>query len=242
MKIIATIALIITFIPVSFINAAAVYKPLVGIPGVDTTNFDSFISTLYALSISIAGLLAVLKIILAGIKYMTTDIVPSKGAAKEEIKGALIGLVVVLSAVLILTVINPNITNVDLTLSPAIERTNSGSGPAATVTPPTIIDASVYTYIRTQYSSTEQKQLFQKNCTDANYHPEPDGKNMVIRCYKTGVGKAYTREIICGNSNSLACNDQKLIDNAKAKCVSRTDGVFTVDPENIKEGVCIFSK
>jgi len=97
--------------------AAPQYTPIVGLPGVPTdASFDTYINALYGLSISIAALLAVIKIVIAGVKYMLTDIVTSKGAAKEDIKGALLGLLIVIGAVLILTVINPNLANVNIPL------------------------------------------------------------------------------------------------------------------------------
>jgi hypothetical protein len=91
---------------------AAEYKPLVGIPGIeDQLTFDSYINALYALSISIAGLLAVIKLIIAGLKWMLTGLVTTKQEAISDIQGAVFGLVIVLSAVVILNTINPNITS-----------------------------------------------------------------------------------------------------------------------------------
>ncbi len=94
------------------------YSPLVGLPGVDpnTSDFSAFVNALYALSISIAALLAVIKIVIAGVKWMLTDIVPAKSEAKKDIQGALTGLIIVLSAVLILTVINSNLVDVKMSI------------------------------------------------------------------------------------------------------------------------------
>ncbi len=100
-----------------FTNAAE-YNPLVVIPNITNPNldFNGYINSLYILAISIAGLLAVIKVLIAGVKWMTSDIITSKSEAKKEIQGALLGLTVVLAAVLILDVINPDITNVNLSL------------------------------------------------------------------------------------------------------------------------------
>ena len=111
------------------------YKPLVGIPGVNpNSDFDTYINTLYALSISIAALLAVIKIIIAGVKWMLTDVVTSKENAKRDIKGALLGLLVVLGAVLILTVINPDILKVNFSLDTVSTTTTSDSTTLLTAT------------------------------------------------------------------------------------------------------------
>jgi len=90
------------------------YQPLVGIPQLQGQDgFNGYINAVYAMFISIAALLAVVKIIVAGVKYMFSDIATQKSDAKKDIRGALLGLVIVLAAVLILTIINPNLTNFD---------------------------------------------------------------------------------------------------------------------------------
>lgn len=97
----------------------AQYQPLVGIPGVsDPQNFDEYLQSIYATAISLAALLAVIKIVIAGVKWMTTDIVTSKSDAKKDIEGAVFGLLIILGAVLILYIINPDIGDVDLTFAP----------------------------------------------------------------------------------------------------------------------------
>jgi hypothetical protein len=54
--------------------------------------------------------LAVLKITIAGVKYMLSDVVTSKESAKKDIQGALFGLLIVLAAVIILNTINPSLS------------------------------------------------------------------------------------------------------------------------------------
>lgn len=116
------------------------FTPLVGIPGVTDgeLNFSTYINTLYTLSISIAGLLAVIKIIIAGVKYMLSDVVTNKQEAIGDIKGALLGLLIVLAAVVVLNTINPQLTRSTLFLTPASEAPANNS-PRATRSPlPTI--------------------------------------------------------------------------------------------------------
>lgn len=120
------IFILLTILTVPTIAFAQSNNYLVGVPGLDgeNANFDTYINSLYALFIGVAALLAVVKIIIAGVKYMFSDVVPQKSQAKQDIKGALIGLVVVLSAVLILNVINPDLTGFNLD----VERVESGPG------------------------------------------------------------------------------------------------------------------
>lgn len=111
--------------------AQPVFKPLVGVPGVTDPhiNFNDYINTIYALSISIAALLAVIKIIIAGVKWMLSDVVTSKQEAKGEIQGALLGLLIIASAFLILNEINPNLTKTSLITSKVDRPTNYNTTP-----------------------------------------------------------------------------------------------------------------
>jgi hypothetical protein len=109
--------------------ALAQFKPLVGIPGIDpSAGFSDYINALYALSISIAGLLAVIKIIIAGVKYMLSDVVSTKSDAKGDIQGALIGLLIIISAVVVLNQINPQLTQSKLFLTPVSPVPGPGDG------------------------------------------------------------------------------------------------------------------
>ena len=88
------------------------FIPLVGIPGINTqtsASLPGYINALYTAAISIAAFMAVVKIIFAGVKYMVSDIANTKEDAKKDIRGALIGLLIVLGAVLILNTINPQL-------------------------------------------------------------------------------------------------------------------------------------
>jgi hypothetical protein len=110
--------ILVVVIPTSVL--AQSFVPLVGIPGVDPNDpsLGTYINAIYRLAISLAALLAVIKIVFAGAKYMLTDIVPGKEEAKKDIQGALIGLLIVLAAVLILTTVNSDLTKTDLLITP----------------------------------------------------------------------------------------------------------------------------
>lgn len=95
-----------------------VYAPLVNIPGNQAGGFEQYINFLYGVSISIAALLAVVKIIIAGAKYMISDVVSNKGSAIEDIQGAILGLLLILGAVIILEFINPQLINGNIKFQP----------------------------------------------------------------------------------------------------------------------------
>jgi len=108
--------LIFCFLVLPSLVAAADFVSIVGIPGIPDNgqNLGQYFNAIYKLSISLAALLAVVKIVGAGAKYMLTDIVPAKGEALADIKGALLGLLVIIGAVLILGTINYDITHTSL--------------------------------------------------------------------------------------------------------------------------------
>ncbi|MEZ4194900.1 MAG: hypothetical protein R3B53_00670 [Candidatus Paceibacterota bacterium] len=140
--------LVVTFLlPTALVLAATPVKTLVGIPGITDTDlsFGNYINALYGLSISIAALLAVIKIIIAGMKYMLSDIVTSKADAIKDIRGALLGLLIVISAVLVLNIINPQLTQtnvfqdikkINATPSSLVGSGNVSGGPLPTQSTP----------------------------------------------------------------------------------------------------------
>lgn len=111
------------------------YAPLVVIDGLtNATNggsFSDYIDFLYGLSIAIAALLAVIKIIVAGVKYMMSSLPGTKGNAKSEIQGALLGLLLILGAYLILNTINPALTKTTVNFQSLKENPKYANRPAA---------------------------------------------------------------------------------------------------------------
>ena len=117
-------------------GAPRTYQPLVGIPGISNaaSDFGKYINQLFFLSISIAALLAVIKIILAGVQWMLSDVVTSKSQAKADIWGAVLGLLIIVSSVLILNTINPNLTK--LNVLAGAQKLGAVSSPIRATTPP----------------------------------------------------------------------------------------------------------
>lgn len=111
---------------VGVVHAASDYTPLASVPFLENganPNTTDYINALYKLSITIAALMVVVKLILAGVKYMFSEMVTSKEEAKKDIRNALLGLLIILSAVLILNTINPQLTNIGfLTGAKQIQR------------------------------------------------------------------------------------------------------------------------
>ncbi|GEM_PF-5688066 len=127
-KIVAkTIILIITLtlIATPFLIFAqdAGYVPLAPIPGVtpeagEKINLVSYLSGAFAILIGIAGVLAVIVIMIGGIQYITTDSFTGKEEGKEKITKAVLGLILAIAAYLILYTINPNILSLRIGIEP----------------------------------------------------------------------------------------------------------------------------
>ncbi|MBI2065750.1 MAG: TrbC/VirB2 family protein [Candidatus Zambryskibacteria bacterium] len=81
-----------------------------------TTKAGPYIAGIFTLIIAIAGGLAVLRIIFGGIKYMSTDAFGEKSEAKNIIETAIWGLLLAMSAWLILYTINPKLVNFDFSI------------------------------------------------------------------------------------------------------------------------------
>jgi len=97
--------------------AFAEYVPLspsLPLIGRNFGDLNSLLNNLLTIAVAVAALLAVIMIAIGGFKYMTTDSVFAISGAKEQIANAVIGLLIVISAILILWTINPNIVNLNL--------------------------------------------------------------------------------------------------------------------------------
>ncbi len=102
-------------------NASAVggtpYVPLAPItgylPSTTSDNLTGYLNGLFRLGVAIATGLAVVMIVLGGIKYMSTDAIGGKEDGKDKITSALWGLLIALGAYLLLNTINPQLLNTE---------------------------------------------------------------------------------------------------------------------------------
>lgn len=107
------------------------YTPLAPLPGTTsgdcvkdedgkisdcTTDIQTYLPGVFKLAIGIAGVLAVLMIIIGGVQYITTDAIQGKSEGKERIQNALWGLVLVLVSWILLYTINPKLTVFNLNI------------------------------------------------------------------------------------------------------------------------------
>ncbi len=113
-----TAFILMTITPIMVLAQAAgpgvsTFQDLPGLENVSNLTTQQYIDALYVIAIVAASILAVFKLIMAGVKYMLSEVVTNKQKAKDDIRGALLGLLLILVAVTLLNTINPNLTNLD---------------------------------------------------------------------------------------------------------------------------------
>ena len=80
----------------------------------ENTSLGCYVNAVFNIAIMVSVVLAVIMIIIDGFKYMTTEAVGNKKDALGGIRQALFGLILLLASWLILHVINPQITNLNV--------------------------------------------------------------------------------------------------------------------------------
>jgi type IV secretory pathway VirB2 component (pilin) len=75
---------------------------------------SGYLNVMIRIFIGLCAVLAVVMIVIGGIEYMTSELVSSKEAGKERIRGAIFGLLLALGAWTLLNQINPDILNTNL--------------------------------------------------------------------------------------------------------------------------------
>jgi len=77
-------------------------------------SLGEYLNEIFTFTLAIAALLAVIRITMGGITYMTSSSGGATGEARETIKSAVLGLLVILATYLILNQINPDILRFDI--------------------------------------------------------------------------------------------------------------------------------
>lgn len=129
--------------PTSVISDDYSTEPLAPLPGfTGNPNLGQWFESLFTLLIVIAGILALIMIVVGGITYVTSESFGGKGKGKDYIINAIIGLVLALGAWVILNTINPNLAE-DLNLTipsvsldgPTQEWDNGNAAPGTNIAP-----------------------------------------------------------------------------------------------------------
>jgi hypothetical protein len=87
-----------------------------------------YLGAMYAIILTTSAILAFFMLVVGGVQYSYTALSPSaKGAAKERMKNALLGLLIVFGAWLILNTINPDLVRLDLAIKPITVNVQTGT-------------------------------------------------------------------------------------------------------------------
>jgi len=81
--------------------------------------FGDYLNIMISIFIGLCAVLAVVMIVIGGIEYSTSELISSKEAGIEKAKGAILGLLLALSAYGILKEINPDLLNTGLDIQGA---------------------------------------------------------------------------------------------------------------------------
>jgi hypothetical protein len=174
------------------------YQPVVKLPYLDANenSTQEYVNALYMLAIMVAALLAVVKIIFGGVKWMFSDVITDKSAAKKDIQGALLGLLIVLIAVIVLRTINPNLVELKfLEDAPAIGKLATDPVP-----PP---DAEIGD-ITDSDASDEELKHFRDTCPGVINSVVDSSGNTVLACDETA--DAVSQMILNCSGNTCTCN------------------------------------
>ena len=79
--------------------------------GSEAVDINKYLPGIFQLAIGLSGALAVIMIIMGGLKYMTSDAISSKKAGADQIRNAVYGLLLALGAYMILYTINPRLVS-----------------------------------------------------------------------------------------------------------------------------------
>jgi hypothetical protein len=144
--------------PVSDCPAGEIcYTPLEPLPGVDESggsqSLSSILNFAFRTLFTIGGLLAVFFLILGGIAYMTSEIANKKDEAKKRIRGALLGLGLLIVSYLILNTINPELL-----------QFNIGVFTPSQLVPPSSTNAPA------TFTTTNSLQQFINSCVASGRH------------------------------------------------------------------------
>ena len=107
------------------------YTTLVNIPGVtdgDTITFAGYVNALYALCITVAAVIVVIRLVLAGATWALSEVITDKSQALQDIKGSLVGLLIILLAFVILQTINPQLNTIVITPNATPVNPSEGIG------------------------------------------------------------------------------------------------------------------
>ena len=90
-------------------------------------DLPNYLSGMFKILLALAGLLAVVMIVIGGIEYMSTDAISGKSEGKERITNAVLGLLLALVSWLLLYTINPKLLEFNFNAGNPVTPRSSGT-------------------------------------------------------------------------------------------------------------------
>ena len=116
--------------PVALSAAPISYVPLQPVPGVPVGNadFKTYLIAGFKIGISVAGILSVLMLVVAGFQYATTDAFTGKEESKNKMTKVVYGLVLILVSYILLNTVNKDTVSLklDFGAQDAVNRIGGG--------------------------------------------------------------------------------------------------------------------
>lgn len=100
-----------------------VLEPIPGVTQGNDFSFATMMRGLFQALLGLGAILAVLMLVIGGIQYMTGEALNTKEQAREKIRNAILGLLLLFGSVLILQTINPNLLQFKIFSSSAVIAT-----------------------------------------------------------------------------------------------------------------------
>lgn len=199
-------------------------------------NLTGYLDGLMTTIIGIAGVLAVIMIVICGIQLMTVGSASGKSAAKECITNAIFGVLLAISAYLILNTINPLLLKKTTTL-PTI-TTPVTPAPTGPITEPMPTKPGWYYRYKDAQGNIRNSHVFttasecvarQKN-EAANGSVIQNGPNGTLGCFEVRevpqpAGEVATRNLICGNDSCINSSNSSVFVNNNSCNPPNADGV-----------------
>jgi hypothetical protein len=125
-----TLVALLSLIPAIALAAPSTYDLISPIGGMTTgIDLSTYLQKIIIVTIGVAGVLAVVMIVICGIKMMTSGAVSGKSEAKECIWNAIFGLLIAIAAWALLYTINPELLKNELNLVDLPTIAGSAGGP-----------------------------------------------------------------------------------------------------------------
>jgi len=153
----------------------------------------SVLQNLFTISIALAGVLAVLMIVIGGLEYLLSEAFTSKADAIKRIQAALWGLIIILASVVILNTINPDLLNINLSL-PDLQNRKTLS-PSRFLSP-----EEVFKMGDVKPTADEQEEAKDRNKTIVGVkQPTESGDAFRSKCISVGGN------VVSGECNGVLC-------------------------------------